>query len=105
MAETTDPTFYRSPTAAIAAPPESLAYVAAFDPAAMMMLLPSNDTTLASANQVSMVWVSKDASSACRIAGQNTSSAISCSTNVPGTAGFCGSIFASAEDDLPPTGG
>ena len=33
MAETTDPTFYRSPTAAIAAPPESLAYVAAFDPA------------------------------------------------------------------------
>ena len=33
MAETTDPTFYRSPTAAIAAPPESLVYVAAFDPA------------------------------------------------------------------------
>jgi len=28
-----DPTFYRSPTAAIAAPPERLAYVAAFDPA------------------------------------------------------------------------
>jgi selenium-binding protein 1 len=28
-----DPTFYRSPTDAIAAPPESLAYVAAFDPA------------------------------------------------------------------------
>src|SRR5436190_7684530 len=28
-----DPTFYRSPAAAIAAPPESLAYVAAFDPA------------------------------------------------------------------------
>ena len=33
MAETTDPTFYRSPAAAIAAPPERLAYVAAFDPA------------------------------------------------------------------------
>ncbi len=33
MAETTDPTFYRSPAAAIAAPAESLAYVAAFDPA------------------------------------------------------------------------
>ncbi len=33
MAETTDPTFYRSPAAAIAAPPEQLAYVAAFDPA------------------------------------------------------------------------
>jgi methanethiol oxidase len=32
MAETTDPTFYRSPAAAIAAPPEQLAYVAAFDP-------------------------------------------------------------------------
>src|SRR5688572_9275066 len=31
--EVTDPTFYRSPTAAIAAPPERLAYVAAFDPA------------------------------------------------------------------------
>src|ERR671934_598404 len=28
-----DPTFYRSPAAAIAAPPETLAYVAAFDPA------------------------------------------------------------------------
>src|SRR6266542_4254148 len=28
-----DPTFYRSPTAAVAAPPEQLAYVAAFDPA------------------------------------------------------------------------
>jgi len=27
-----DPTFYRSPSAAIAAPPESLAYIAAFDP-------------------------------------------------------------------------
>ena len=33
MPETIDPTFYRSPAAAIAAPPESLAYVAAFDPA------------------------------------------------------------------------
>ena len=33
MPDTTDPTFYRSPTAAIAAPPEHLAYVAAFDPA------------------------------------------------------------------------
>jgi len=33
MPETTDPTFYRSPGAAIAAPPEQLAYVAAFDPA------------------------------------------------------------------------
>src|SRR5438094_9234590 len=31
MPETTDPTFYRSPAAAIAAPPEQLAYVAAFD--------------------------------------------------------------------------
>jgi selenium-binding protein 1 len=31
--EVTDPTFYRSPAAAIAAPPERLAYVAAFDPA------------------------------------------------------------------------
>jgi methanethiol oxidase len=30
--EVTDPTFYRSPDAAIAAPPERLAYVAAFDP-------------------------------------------------------------------------
>ena len=29
----TDPTFYRSPTAAVAAAPEQLAYVAAFDPA------------------------------------------------------------------------
>ncbi len=33
MAEGTDPTFYRSPAAAIAAPPERLAYVAALDPA------------------------------------------------------------------------
>jgi methanethiol oxidase len=33
MAEGADPTFYRSPAAAIAAPPERLAYVAAFDPA------------------------------------------------------------------------
>ena len=33
MAEVLDPTFYRSPKAAIAAPPEELAYVAAFDPA------------------------------------------------------------------------
>src|ERR671923_2471648 len=33
MAETTDPTFYRSPREAISAPPEQLAYVAAFDPA------------------------------------------------------------------------
>jgi methanethiol oxidase len=33
MSETTDPTFYRTPSAAIAAPPETLAYVAAFDPA------------------------------------------------------------------------
>src|SRR5205085_12357150 len=30
-----DPTFYRSPAEAIAAPPEQLAYVAAFDPAAV----------------------------------------------------------------------
>jgi selenium-binding protein 1 len=30
--EPADPTFYRSPAAAIAAPPEQLAYVAAFDP-------------------------------------------------------------------------
>jgi len=34
MNEHADQTFYRSPTAAIAAPPEELAYVAAFDPAA-----------------------------------------------------------------------
>jgi methanethiol oxidase len=33
MNEHTDATFYRSPSAAIAAPPEELAYVAAFDPA------------------------------------------------------------------------
>src|SRR6266540_58090 len=33
MADATDPTFYRSPRDAIAAPPEGLAYVAAFDPA------------------------------------------------------------------------
>ena len=33
MPDTADPTFYRSPAAAIAAPPERLAYVAAFDPA------------------------------------------------------------------------
>src|SRR5207244_11670637 len=33
MRESIDPTFYRSPAAAIAAPPERLAYVAAFDPA------------------------------------------------------------------------
>src|SRR5437867_7207413 len=33
MPEGMDPTFYRSPAAAIAAPPERLAYVAAFDPA------------------------------------------------------------------------
>ena len=33
MPEAMDPTFYRSPAAAVAAPPETLAYVAAFDPA------------------------------------------------------------------------
>jgi methanethiol oxidase len=33
MPETTDPTFYRSPGEAIAAPAEGLAYVAAYDPA------------------------------------------------------------------------
>ena len=33
MPETTDPTFYRTPGEAIAAPPEQLAYVAAYDPA------------------------------------------------------------------------
>jgi methanethiol oxidase len=32
MPQTTDPTFYRSPGKAIAAPPERLAYVAAYDP-------------------------------------------------------------------------
>src|ERR1043165_5152122 len=32
MSQTTDPTFYRSPGATIAAPAERLAYVAAFDP-------------------------------------------------------------------------
>jgi selenium-binding protein 1 len=33
MSQTTDPTFYRTPAEAIAAPPERLAYVAAYDPA------------------------------------------------------------------------
>ena len=33
MSQTLDPTFYRTPADAIAAPPERLAYVAAFDPA------------------------------------------------------------------------
>jgi selenium-binding protein 1 len=33
MPQTTDPTFYRSPAEAISAPPERLAYVAAYDPA------------------------------------------------------------------------
>jgi methanethiol oxidase len=33
MSQTLDPTFYRTPTDAIAAPPERLAYVAAYDPA------------------------------------------------------------------------
>src|SRR5207244_2591377 len=33
MPKTMDPTFYRSPAAAAAAPPETLAYIAAFDPA------------------------------------------------------------------------
>jgi selenium-binding protein 1 len=33
MSQTLDPTFYRSPAEAIAAPPEQLAYVAAYDPA------------------------------------------------------------------------
>ena len=33
MSQTTDPTFYRTPADAIAAPPERLAYVAAYDPA------------------------------------------------------------------------
>jgi 56kDa selenium binding protein (SBP56) len=33
MPQTTDPTFYRTPGEAIAAPPERLAYVAAYDPA------------------------------------------------------------------------
>jgi methanethiol oxidase len=33
MPETTDPTFYRSPGEAVAAPPERLAYLAAYDPA------------------------------------------------------------------------
>jgi selenium-binding protein 1 len=32
MAEMTDPTFYRTPSDAISAAPQSLAYVAAFDP-------------------------------------------------------------------------
>jgi selenium-binding protein 1 len=35
MPKITDPTFYRSPAEAIAAPPEQLAYVAAFDPAGL----------------------------------------------------------------------
>ena len=33
MTEPTDPTFYRTPRDAVAAAPEQLAYVAAFDPA------------------------------------------------------------------------
>src|SRR3989441_8296648 len=33
MPKAMDPTFHRSPAAAVAAPPEALAYVAAFDPA------------------------------------------------------------------------
>src|SRR6201987_6210039 len=33
MSQTQDPTFYRTPADAIAAPPEKLAYVAAFEPA------------------------------------------------------------------------
>jgi methanethiol oxidase len=33
MSQTLDPTFYRSPGEAVAAPPEQLAYVAAYDPA------------------------------------------------------------------------
>jgi selenium-binding protein 1 len=33
MSQMLDPTFYRSPGDAIAAPPERLAYVAAYDPA------------------------------------------------------------------------
>ena len=33
MPKSTDPTFYRTPGEAIAAPPERLAYVAAYDPA------------------------------------------------------------------------
>src|SRR5438046_6160603 len=33
MSQTLDPTFYRTPADAIAAPPEQLAFVAAFDPA------------------------------------------------------------------------
>jgi selenium-binding protein 1 len=32
MSDGTDPTFYRSPSSAMAAPPEALAYMAAFDP-------------------------------------------------------------------------
>lgn len=33
MPETSDPTFYRTPSAAVAAPAERLACIAAFDPA------------------------------------------------------------------------
>ena len=33
MPHSTDPTFYRTPAEAVAAPPERLAYVAAYDPA------------------------------------------------------------------------
>ena len=33
MQQQVDPTFYRTPAEAIAAPPEQLAYVAAYDPA------------------------------------------------------------------------
>ena len=33
MQQQVDPTFYRTPGEAVAAPPEQLAYVAAYDPA------------------------------------------------------------------------
>ena len=36
MSQALDPTFYRSPAAAVAAPPETLAYIAAFDPAVVV---------------------------------------------------------------------
>jgi methanethiol oxidase len=49
MSSVMDPAFYRSPTAAIAAPPETLAYVAAFDPAGVqkdaMSVLDCNDSS------------------------------------------------------------
>ena len=42
----TDPTFYRSPAAAVSAAPEQIAYVAAFDPAGRRLACASGDKTV-----------------------------------------------------------